>query len=195
MIDEQAEVAAKALVHAMAAFDENTAEHLKATADLTVRIADCLGLDEQTKRRARIGALLHDIGMLAIDRVILEQSAMLVDAEWAQMQSHSHEGEALITAIPALREVALIVRAHHERLDGSGYPDGLRNYEIPIESRIIAVADAFHTITMPHAYRQTFSTQAAMAELFGNVHSQFDEQVVKAFAGSIGYRVARLRLA
>ena len=100
-------------------------------------------------------------------------------------------GARLLKTIPSLAHIAPIVRSHHERIDGSGYPDALIGDEIPIEARIIAVADAFHTMTMPHAYRFASPTTTAMAELVGNSDSQFDADVVEAFGVMIGVRRRR----
>lgn len=195
MTDHQAEAAASVLIEAMRVFDRKTADHLIATADLSVRIAGSMGLDDESKDDCRMGGLLHDIGMLAVDPSVLCQAGMLVNIEWAEMQLHPETSHRLLLGIPALNRFAKIVRAHHERFDGTGYPDGLIACEIPLESRIIAVADAFHTMTMPLAYRRAFSTQSAVMELIGNAGSQFDEEVVTEFKRMVGYRDRNLRLA
>jgi HD-GYP domain-containing protein (c-di-GMP phosphodiesterase class II) len=176
------------LVAAMNVFDSQMAQHLTATAAFAERVATTMALDADTVENCRIGALLHDIGWLGIDKSILTYPGMLVEAEWDLVTNHPKYGARLLMSIPTLVHIAPIVRAHHERIDGSGYPDGLMSYEIPLESRIIAVADAFHTMTMPHGYRYASATTTAMAELVGNCGSQFDEEVVQAFGAMIGVR-------
>jgi putative nucleotidyltransferase with HDIG domain len=180
------------LIGAMNVFDPEMAQHLIATATFAERVATVMALDSETIENCRVGAILHDIGRLGIDKSILECPAMLVEAEWDVLTEHPMLGARLLKTIPALAHIAPIVRAHHERIDGSGYPDALIGDEIPIEARIIAVADAFHTMTMPHAYRFASATTTAMAELVGNSDSQFDADVVEAFGVMIGVRRRRL---
>lgn len=180
------------LIGAMNVFDPEMAQHLIATATFAERVATVMALDSDTIENCRVGAILHDIGRLGIDKSILECPAMLVEAEWDVLTDHPMLGARLLKTIPALAHIAPIVRAHHERIDGSGYPDALIGDEIPIEARIIAVADAFHTMTMPHAYRFASATTTAMAELVGNSGSQFDADVVEAFGVMIGVRRRRL---
>jgi putative nucleotidyltransferase with HDIG domain len=180
------------LIGAMNVFDPEMAQHLIATATFAERVATVMALDSETIENCRVGAILHDIGRLGIDKSILECPAMLVEAEWDVLTDHPMLGARLLKTIPALAHIAPIVRAHHERIDGSGYPDALIGDEIPIEARIIAVADAFHTMTMPHAYRFASATTTAMAELVGNSDSQFDADVVEAFGVMIGVRRRRL---
>jgi putative nucleotidyltransferase with HDIG domain len=179
------------LIGAMNVFDPEMAQHLIATATFAERVATVMALDSETIENCRVGAILHDIGRLGIDKSILECPAMLVEAEWDVLTDHPMLGARLLKTIPALAHIAPIVRAHHERIDGSGYPDALIGDEIPIEARIIAVADAFHTMTMPHAYRFASPTTTAMAELVGNSDSQFDADVVEAFGVMIGVRRRR----
>jgi HD-GYP domain-containing protein (c-di-GMP phosphodiesterase class II) len=148
-------------------------------------------LDVLSVENCRLAALLHDIGLFGMDRVVLEYPGMLAEAEWDVVTKHPVLGERLLLRIPSIAHLAPIVRAHHERVDGSGYPDGLIESEIPLEARIIAVVDAFHTMSMPQRYRESFAPAAAMAELLGNRGSQFDAAVVDAFAGMIGHRQRR----
>jgi putative nucleotidyltransferase with HDIG domain len=193
MMAEQNIPEVNGLIGAMNVFDPEMAQHLIATAAFAERVATVMALDSETIENCRVGAILHDIGRLGIDKSILECPAMLVEAEWDVLTDHPVLGARLLKTIPALAHIAPIVRAHHERIDGSGYPDALIGDEIPIEARIIAVADAFHTMTMPHAYRFASATTSAMAELVGNSNSQFDADVVEAFGLMIGVRRRRLR--
>ena len=168
----------------MTTFDTETAQHGTATAAFAARLATAMALEPATVENCRLGALLHDVGMLIMDRRLLHCPSMLADAEWDLMQAHPQYGEDLLFDIPSLAHIAPIVRSHHERMDGTGYPDALLGYEIPIEARIIAVADAFHTMTMPRPYRDSFSTTSAIAELVGNSGTQFDETVVAALSAT-----------
>jgi putative two-component system response regulator len=180
--------AVSALVAAMSIFERDTSLHLVATSALASRIAARMELDPVQIENCRIGAMLHDVGMLGINNAIISQPSMLADPEWEILTEHSVLGAELLSVIPSLAHLAPIVRAHHERMDGSGYPDALIGEEIPIEARIIAVADAFHMMTVPTPYRSAGATPAAIAELIGNAGSQFDESVVDAFGTSINYR-------
>jgi HD-GYP domain-containing protein (c-di-GMP phosphodiesterase class II) len=179
---------ANGLIAAMDIFDADMAQHLIATAAFAERVALTMGLDKETVATCRLAGLLHDIGRLGIDKSILLYPGMLVEAEWDVLLGHPVHADQLLRAIPSLAHIAPIVRAHHERMDGTGYPDGLSADEIPIEARIISVADAFHTMTMPHVYRRAFVTTTAMAELIGNSGSQFDATIVEAFGAMIGVR-------
>ena len=190
-----ADIAAQVLLEAARIFDDRLAGHLSATSELSLRLAEMLGLRDDEKEACRIGGLLHDIGMLGTDSALLVQPSMLVDLEWAEIQIHPESSHSLLMAVPSLRSYAEIVRAHHERLDGSGYPDGLSGYEIPIEARIIAVADAFHTMTIPLPYRNRFSPVSALAELEGNIGTQFEEAPVRALAQLVGYIPRKMRYA
>ena len=154
-----------------------------------------MGLDAMTIERCRIGGLLHDIGMLSINRALLDYAGMLDEQAWTTVEQHCISGAQMLASIPTLELIAPIVRAHHERFDGSGYPDRLAGDEIPIEARVIAVVDAFHTMSVPHLYRQSFSAQLAFDELIGNTGSQFDDEIVDAFLEVMGYKRRHLRSA
>ncbi len=174
------------LIGAMNVFDPDMSQHLIATAAFAERVARTMGLDEETVTNCHLGGLLHDVGWLGVDKSVLTYPGMLVEAEWEIVTGHSVHGYRLLSGIPSLAHIAPIVRAHHERMDGSGYPDALIGSEIPLEARIIAVVDAFHTMTVPHVYRRASATTTAMAELMGNSGSQFDLTVVEAFGAVIG---------
>jgi putative nucleotidyltransferase with HDIG domain len=176
------------LVQAMITFDPITAQHLTATSELAERLAKSMELDSVAVENCRLGALLHDIGQFGMDRFILDFPGMLVDAEWDVVMQHPVLGERLILRIPSIAHLAPIVRGHHERMDGTGYPDGLAGNEIPMEVRIISVVDAFHTMSMPQRYRDVFVPEAAMEELLGNRGSQFDGDAVDALSAMLKHR-------
>jgi HD-GYP domain-containing protein (c-di-GMP phosphodiesterase class II) len=129
----------------------------------------------------RDSLLLHDIGKLGIpDRILLKESS-LSEEEWEVMKSHSELGANLLGNHESYREVSRIVLAHQEHFDGTGYPNGLKGKEIPLNARIIAIADAYHAMTSDRPYRRALSPATAARELLKNSGSQFDPKLVKAF--------------
>jgi HD-GYP domain-containing protein (c-di-GMP phosphodiesterase class II) len=127
------------------------------------------------------GFLLHDVGKVAIPDAILNKPGKLDATEWEFMRQHTILGERILSAAPALRPVGRIVRASHERWDGTGYPDGLAGESIPLAARIVAVCDAYEAITSDRCYRKARSLEAARAELQKVSGSQFDPSVVEVF--------------
>jgi HD-GYP domain-containing protein (c-di-GMP phosphodiesterase class II) len=192
MTNESSFDAVTGLFQAMVTFNPLAAQHLTDSSALAERLAKSMNLDAAVVENCRLGALLHDIGQFGMDRTTLDYPGMLVDAEWDMVAQHPILGERLLLRIPTIAHLAPIVRAHHERIDGTGYPDGLEHNEIPLEARIIAVVDAFHTMSTPQRYRKRFLPQEAMAELMGNRESQFDTNVVDSFTAMIGYRQRHL---
>jgi putative nucleotidyltransferase with HDIG domain len=177
------------LFQAMTTFDPLAAQHLMATSELAERLAKSMTLDAEVVESCRLGGLLHDIGQFGMNRFVLNHPGMLADAEWDLVMQHSVLGERLVLRIPSIAHLAPIVRSHHERIDGTGYPDGLVESEIPIEARIISVVDAFHTMSTPQRYRKgVLAPGAAMEELLGNRGSQFDADAVDALAAMIRHR-------
>jgi HD-GYP domain-containing protein (c-di-GMP phosphodiesterase class II) len=161
--------------------DEYTAFHSRGVVQLSVAVADRLGLDERQKRNVEFGALLHDIGKIAIPKSILNKPGKLSPDEWVVMETHTIEGQRLLDRVGGvLREVGQIVRSSHERWDGAGYPDGLSADEIPLESSIVSVCDAFSAMTTDRPYRKALSLEKAIAELRDNAGSQFCPAVVDA---------------
>jgi HD-GYP domain-containing protein (c-di-GMP phosphodiesterase class II) len=162
--------------------------HLRGVTDLAVDVGHKLGMtSEQLDELAR-AAELHDIGKVAIPDAILNKPGPLDENEWTFMRRHTIIGERILGAAPALRPVARLVRASHERWDGDGYPDGLHGAEIPLGARIVAVCDAFHAMTSDRPYREPMTTAEALDELRRCAGSQFDADVVGAFE-----RVAAMR--
>ena len=194
MIEEHAAGIVDGLLYMMRVHDEFTADHLIASGQLADRLARALGMDEDTIARCRVGAQVHDLGKIAVDGKILNKAGALTPLEWGIMRAHSESAETAIAGIPALAELAPIVRAHHERMDGSGYPDRLTGEEIPIEARVIAVVDAFHTMTVPRAYADAMPVEEALKELCAHSDTQFDEEIVEAFVETFGYSYAELRI-
>jgi putative nucleotidyltransferase with HDIG domain len=156
--------------------------HGESVQELASCIARRLGLSATDADAVRLGALLHDVGKLAIPDRILEKPGPLDPLEWEFMRSHTLIGQRILEGAPALRDVAALVRASHEHFDGNGYPDGLRGEDIPAGARIIAVCDAFDAMTRSRPHRPAMSAEAALAELDRCAGSQFDPAVVHAFA-------------
>src|SRR5206468_12466440 len=150
--------------------------------ELTMAVADELGLTAAARRRnLEFGALLHDVGKIAIPKSIINKPGKLDAQEWAIIKTHTLEGQRMLERVGGfMRDVGLIIRSHHERWDGGGYPDGLAGDQIPLESRIIACCDTWNAMRTDRAYRNALSQEVALAELTGNSGSQFDPMVVEA---------------
>jgi putative nucleotidyltransferase with HDIG domain len=164
-----------------------THSHLDRVARIAERVALRLGASPERARRVREAAILHDIGKIAIDENILDKPGPLDSAEMEHVRRHSEYGAQILAASTQLSEIAPWVRHHHERPDGGGYPDSLRGEAIPLESRIIAVVDAYDAMVGGDApgerrpYRERMSPQEATAELLRCAGTQFDPKVVSAF--------------
>jgi len=168
----------EALANALEAKDEYTSSHARWIRDVALRIGEELGLDAGELKRVELGALFHDIGKIGIPASILMKPGPLSDDERALVESHPELGERILAPIDQLSEVRPIVRACHERYDGTGYPDRLRGEEIPLEARIIFACDAFHAMTSDRPYRQALPTAEAFRRLQAGSGSQFDPDVV-----------------
>jgi HD-GYP domain-containing protein (c-di-GMP phosphodiesterase class II) len=154
-------------------------------------IARALGLPGERVERIRAAGVLHDIGKLGVADAVLQKPGPLTDDEWADMRRHPELG-ARILDHANLRDISGWVLAHHERLDGRGYPHGLAGEAIPLEARVLAVADAYEAMTADRPYRAGLGHDAAQAELRACAGSQFDARVVEAFLGMLA-RPARAR--
>src|SRR5262249_56120849 len=141
-------------------------------------VGEALGLDERTLKRLELGALLHDIGKIGIPSDILSKPGRLTAAEKKIVQTHPELGERIIAPIDRLEDVRPIVRHCHERWDGAGYPDGIAGEEIPLESRIIFVCDAYHAMTTDRPYRRKLSHREAVRRLAQAPASQFHPNVL-----------------
>lgn len=164
-----------------------THRHLARVALASEEVALRLGLGRSRAKLVREAAILHDLGKIAIDEDILDKPAKLTDEEFAHVKQHSAYGEAILEPVHAFRRMRKWIRHHHERPDGRGYPDGLRDVEIPIESKIIAVVDAFDAMTGgfegkdKRTYRDPMTPKDALAELERCSGTQFDKAVVVTF--------------
>jgi putative nucleotidyltransferase with HDIG domain len=161
--------------------DEYTGHHTEDVVELSVSVAEEMGVDEDTLREAEMGALLHDIGKIAVPDEIINKPGPLDDEEWAIMKTHTVEGERMLQQVGGLLStVGVVVRASHERWDGGGYPDGLVGEQIPVAARIISACDAFNAMTTDRSYRKALPLEVAIGELRSNAGTQFAPDVVKA---------------
>jgi diguanylate cyclase (GGDEF)-like protein len=166
------------LLRTLAEREPELRAHVADVSSLAMRVGERLGLGLEELENLRLAAELHDVGKLAIPDVVLQKSGPLDPTEWGFIHSHTLIGQRILSAAPALRPVAAIVRSTHENWDGTGYPDGLAGEAIPLAARIIAVCDAYSAITSKRPYREARSPAEAVAELRRCAGGQFDEQVV-----------------
>src|SRR6188508_1268960 len=171
----------EALANALEANDEYTSSHTRWITDMALRVGETLGLEGNDLKQLELGALFHDIGKIGIPTSILLKPGPLTADERSIMEMHPELGERILEPIDRLAEVRTIVRSCHERWDGAGYPDGKAREEIPLESRIILVCDAFHAMTTDRPYRKRLSCDEACRRLRTGAGTQFDPAVVEVF--------------
>jgi len=162
--------------------DIETYSHMERVSNYSLRLARNLGLPSQEREVVRIGALLHDVGKVAVPDRILLKAGPLTDQEWNIMRRHVDAGFRIVSGIPGLEKAAQIVLQHHEQYGGAGYPNGLQGDEICIGARIFVVADTYDAITSNRPYRVARSDAAARAEILKYVGTQFDPTIVEAFS-------------
>lgn len=189
---------ASALVATLDARDRYTAGHSAAVAIYSRDIAERMGLSDEEQQRVHLAGLVHDIGKIGLPPGLLEKEGPLTLDERRVMQTHSEIGERILAKVDDYGDVATVVRHHHERVDGNGYPDGRTEEEIPLLSKIIAVADAYNAMTSDRPYREAMPSQVARMRLAQAVGSQFDITVVAAFEAVLAtaddqYRLGRRR--
>ncbi|HEY3477135.1 MAG TPA: HD domain-containing phosphohydrolase [Anaerolineales bacterium] len=169
-----------ALMSALDARDRETEGHSTRVSRLTCLLAEEIGLDGQQLKAIERGALLHDIGKIGISDRVLHKPGKLTDDEWKVMRIHPDIGARIVEGIPFLQESLSIIRYHHERWDGSGYPIGLKGEEIPIQARIFAVADVFDALTSRRSYRSKSSADEAIQYMKEQSGTLFDPMIVEA---------------
>jgi HD-GYP domain-containing protein (c-di-GMP phosphodiesterase class II) len=161
--------------------DEYTGFHSRSVVSLSVAVADSMGLSAKQRRNVEFGALLHDVGKIAVPKEIINKAGPLTDDEWLVIKTHTIEGQRMLDRVGGLlSDVGQIVRSSHEKWDGSGYPDGLIGDAIPVESAIVACCDAFNAMTTDRSYRAAMSLNEAIDELRANAGTQFSPAVVDA---------------
>jgi diguanylate cyclase (GGDEF)-like protein len=171
----------EALANALEANDEYTSSHARWITDMALNVGGELGLDPKALKRLELGALFHDIGKIGVPEAILSKPGPLSDEEWKVVRLHPELGARILAPIERLEQVCDIVRHCHEHWDGSGYPSGLAGEEIPLESRVILVCDAYHAMTTDRPYRKRLPVEEARRRLRESAGSQFDPRVVEVF--------------
>jgi two-component system, cell cycle response regulator len=173
--------ATSALVQVLQEREPQLGKQLHDVAELVRRVAIAMGVEGDELERVVRAAELHDVGKVAVPDSILSKPGPLSEAEWGFMREHTIVGDRILSAAPALEDTAELVRASHERFDGTGYPDRLRGEEIPLGARIVAVCDAFEAMTSERPYRPALSVREALDELRRCAGAQFDPTVVSVF--------------
>jgi HD-GYP domain-containing protein (c-di-GMP phosphodiesterase class II) len=168
------------LAEALDIRDTGTARHSQAVGRYARMMAVELGFTPDRVERVRIAGVLHDVGKIGISDRVLTKPGPLDEAEWEEMRTHPEIAARLLSR-PEFADLCSWIEAHHERLDGKGYPEGLMADAIPVEARILSVADAYEAMTADRVYRPALGEEAARAELRAGSGSQFDGEVVEAF--------------
>jgi putative nucleotidyltransferase with HDIG domain len=176
------------LSNALEAKDVVTSEHTEEVVRLAVAVAAELELDLEAVRNVELGAVLHDIGKVRVPEAILNKPGPLTDGEWEVMRTHPEIGERILQPIGSLHGILPIVRHHHERWDGAGYPDRLAGRAIPLGARIVAVCDAYRAMTEDRPYRKALDEEHARAELESGIGEQFDADCVEALFRALDRR-------
>jgi putative nucleotidyltransferase with HDIG domain len=173
--------------------DRMTARHSAAVAHYAREIAAAIGMSRAEQALVHTAGLLHDIGKFNLPDPVLKADVPLSDDDWALIRRHPEEGARLVSHLDGYAGAAEIIRAHHERFDGLGYPDGLRTTEIPLGARIISVADTYDVMTARDSYRTPVSSEEAVAELRRVAGTQLDPAVVSVFAALLQTKGLRYR--
>ena len=170
----------ESIVAALDARDAYTASHSDRVADMVLVLAAALGLDEDETTRIHMAAHLHDIGKIAVPDSVLRKAGPLTRPEWEEMRRHPVTGYEILRKIDDFKEIAMLVRHHHERWDGRGYPDGLSGHDIPPGSRVIAVADSIDAMMSSRSYRPAMTSAACRREIEKNSGIMYDPRVAAA---------------
>jgi putative two-component system response regulator len=170
-----------ALANAVEAKDPTTEHHCNRLAGLALQVARDVGLDDDAIEAVGYGAALHDVGKIGVPEELLRKAGKLTQQEWVEVRRHPEIGARIVEPLRLGILVAPIVRAHHERWDGTGYPHGLRGTEIPVGARIVSIVDAYDAMTHDRPYRKAGSADEAIAELRRASGSQFDPALVYSF--------------
>jgi hypothetical protein len=168
------------LARAVDARDQYTGHHSTHVGRLARRVGERLGMEREEAEMLEFAARLHDVGKLGVPDAILQKPGPLEEHEWAVMRLHPQWGADMVASVPGLERLADLVRGHHERWDGGGYPQGLAGERIPLASRVISACDALSAMVSRRPYREPLSVEAALQELTAAAGSQFDPTVVAA---------------
>jgi putative nucleotidyltransferase with HDIG domain len=170
-----------AFANALDAKSPGTMGHSERVASFALAIAQEMQFNEHDMEMLKIGCLLHDIGKLGTYDIILEKTEPLTAKEWELIKMHPSQGAAILNPVGQLQKVIPIIKYHHERFDGTGYPEGLKDQEIPLSARILCVADSFDAMTVDRTYKRAMEREQALAHVKQKAGTQFDPDVVKAF--------------
>jgi putative nucleotidyltransferase with HDIG domain len=170
----------ESLAKSLEARDTYTRGHSQRVCDLSLLIGESLGLSQEALEELRVGTILHDIGKIGVPDQILNKPGRLDDEEFEIMKSHPVIGYEICKPLMLSEGVLLIIRNHHEKLDGTGYPDGLKGGELPLSLRIVCVADAFDAMSSRRPYRAVMDMHKVLGELAKGAGTQFDSVVVEA---------------
>jgi putative nucleotidyltransferase with HDIG domain len=186
---------ALALSKTIEAKDRYTSGHNQRVAVFAVELAEKIGFSEERLETLRLGALLHDIGKVAVPDNVLLKPGFLNDEEFAVMKRHPMAGDRILAAIPGLRDMADIARSHHEKWDGSGYPLGVAGDSIPLEGRICAIADAYDALTTKRSYKSAMPLEQALDIIEKDAGTHFDPELAKIFVAmkrnGVGYKALK----
>jgi putative two-component system response regulator len=171
---EHAESVIFALAAAVEAQDPYTEKHLQRMATLSERLARAAGLDPDQVTAVRYGGILHDVGKIGVSEAVLRKPSPLTEKEWAEVREHPAIGARIVQSMHLAQQIAPIVRSHHERWDGRGYPEGLKGKEIPIGARIVALVDVYDAMATDRSYRAALPPEVIRTELEQNAGKQFD---------------------
>ncbi|HLM59327.1 MAG TPA: HD domain-containing phosphohydrolase, partial [Pyrinomonadaceae bacterium] len=188
----------KALAAAIDGKDKYTRGHSERVSRISVAIGQRLGLSEEELEKLRISALLHDVGKIAVNDAILNKPSALTDEEFEIMKKHPTAGYKIMAQIPAMKDYLPGIYMHHEMINGAGYPQGLKGAEIPLQPRIISVADTFDAMTIDRPYQKGFSLEDSLNRIKSFVGTRYDGKVVEALVeacaeGQIGVGTVRLK--
>jgi putative nucleotidyltransferase with HDIG domain len=166
--------------------DGYTGEHSKSVVALAAEVGSALALDAARRRNLEFAALLHDVGKIAVPKSLINKPGRLDADEWTIVKTHTVEGQRMLDRVGGfMHEVGLIVRSHHERWDGTGYPDGLVGEAIPLEARIVSCCDSWNAMRTDRAYRAALPYATAVAEMKRGAGVQFDPRIVACLLGLV----------
>ena len=185
--------ALKSLVNSIEARDSYTKQHSERVTDYALQIAGIMGLSEDDKNAIGFGGYLHDIGKIGVRDTVLLKQGVLTSEEVDEIRLHPVIGDNIISPLKFFPKEKSLIRGHHERFDGSGYPDGIAGDDIPVIVRVLSIADTFDAMTSVRPYRSAKSHQAAVKELVRCSGTQFDGEIVSAFLQTPAGRGARPR--